>query len=120
LFPLAMLYWMVTWVRNKLFDTGMIKSVTWPVPVIAVGNLSAGGTGKTPQVEYLLRLLSGRFQTAVLSRGYKRTTKGFVLAGEDADASTIGDEPFQYYTNFPATSIAVDANRNHGIEMLLN
>jgi tetraacyldisaccharide 4'-kinase len=120
LFPLAILYWIVTWFRNWLYDAGIFKSASWPVPVIAVGNLSVGGTGKTPQVEHLLRLLADTYRTAVLSRGYKRATKGFVRADEGADAASIGDEPFQYFSNFRNVAVAVDADRNHGIKQLLN
>ena len=119
LFPLAFLYWLITFIRNWLYDKGIFKSFSFDIPIIAVGNLSVGGTGKTPQIEYLIRLLSDNYKVAVLSRGYKRTTKGFILADENASASSIGDEPFQFYSKFPNIQVAVDANRKSGIENLL-
>lgn len=119
LFPLAFLYWLVTFIRNWLYDKGIYKSSSFDIPIIAVGNLSVGGTGKTPQIEYLIRLLSEKYKVAVLSRGYKRTTEGFILADENATASSIGDEPFQFYSKFPYIQVAVDANRKNGIENLL-
>lgn len=119
LFPLAFLYWLITFIRNWLYDKGIYKSSSFDIPIIAVGNLSVGGTGKTPQIEYLTRLLSEKYKVAVLSRGYKRTTEGFILADENATASSIGDEPFQFYSKFPYIQVAVDANRKNGIENLL-
>ena len=88
--------------------------------MIAVGNLSVGGTGKTPQIEYLIRLLSPNYKVATLSRGYKRKSEGYVLADANANAESIGDEPYQYYTKFPNIQVAVDADRKNGIEQLLN
>ena len=119
LFPLAFLYWLITFIRNWLYDKGIFKSSSFDIPIIAVGNLSVGGTGKTPQIEYLIRLLSDKYKVAVLSRGYKRTTEGFILADEKATASSIGDEPFQFYSKFSNIQVAVDANRKNGIENLL-
>ena len=119
LFPLAFLYWLITFIRNWLYDKGIFKSSSFDIPIIAVGNLSVGGTGKTPQIEYLIRLLSDKYKVAVLSRGYKRTTEGFILADEKATASSIGDEPFQFFSKFPNIQVAVDANRKNGIENLL-
>ena len=119
LFPLAFLYWLITFIRNWLYDMGVFKSYSFDVPIIAVGNLSVGGTGKTPQIEYLIRLLSEKYRVAVLSRGYKRLSKGFVLADDQATANSIGDEPFQFYSKFPTIQVAVDANRKKGIEKLL-
>ena len=119
LFPLAFLYWLITFVRNWLYDIGVFKSHSFDIPIIAVGNLSVGGTGKTPQIEYLIRLLSDNYKVAVLSRGYKRSTEGFISADENATASSIGDEPFQFYSKFPTIQVAVDANRKNGIENLL-
>ena len=119
LFPLAFLYWLITFIRNWLYDKGILKSHSFDIPIIAVGNLSVGGTGKTPQIEYLIRLLSKDYKVAVLSRGYKRTTEGFILADEKATASLIGDEPFQFYSKFSNIQVAVDANRKNGIENLL-
>ena len=119
LFPFAILYGLITSIRNYLFDVGIVHSATFEVPIIAVGNLSVGGTGKTPQIEYLIRLLSSKYQVATLSRGYKRQSKGFVLAGATSDAQTLGDEPFQFYKKFPEIIVAVDENRKNGIEQLL-
>ena len=119
LFPLAFLYWLITFIRNWLYDIGGFKSYSFDVPIIAVGNLSVGGTGKTPQIEYLIRLLSDKYRVAVLSRGYKRISKGFVLADDQATANSIGDEPFQFYSKFPTIQVAVYANRKKGIEKLL-
>lgn len=119
LFPLAFLYWFITFIRNWLYDLGVFKSYSFDVPIIAVGNLSVGGTGKTPQIEYLIRLLSEKYYVAVLSRGYKRLSKGFVLADDQASANSIGDEPFQFYSKFPTIQVAVDSNRKKGIEKLL-
>src|SRR6187402_2631635 len=119
LFPLAVLYGWVTQLRNFLFDIGILKSYAFDVPVIAVGNLSVGGTGKTPQIEYLIRLLSPKYKIATLSRGYKRQTEGFILAGAGDNAKTLGDEPFQYHQKFPGIRVAVDADRKNGLEQLL-
>lgn len=119
LFPLAFLYWLITFIRNWLYDKGIFKSHSFTIPIIAVGNLSVGGTGKTPQIEYLIRLLSDKYKVAVLSRGYKRASEGFVLADENATASSIGDEPFQFFSKFPNIQVAVDVNRKNGIENLL-
>jgi len=96
----------------------ILKSTEFKTPTIVVGNLSVGGTGKTPQIEYLIRLLKNDYKIAVLSRGYKRNSKGFVLADESSTAETIGDEPFQYYKKFPTVIVCVDANRTNGIQQL--
>ncbi|RZT00096.1 tetraacyldisaccharide 4'-kinase [Aquimarina brevivitae] len=119
LFPVVPIYWLVTWVRNKLYDWGIKKSVTYHLPIIAVGNLSVGGTGKTPMVEYLINLLSSSFKLATLSRGYGRNTKGFVLASTTSTTHTIGDEPMQFYTKHEEVQVAVDENRRRGITHLL-
>lgn len=119
LFPFAIVYDIITSIRNFLFDVGVLKSYSFPLPIIAVGNLSVGGTGKTPQIEYLIRLLSDKYRVATLSRGYKRKSKGFVLADSSSNASILGDEPFQFYQKFPSIQVAVDANRKNGIEQLL-
>ena len=119
LFPFAILYGFITSIRNFLFDKGILKSTSFAIPVIAVGNLSVGGTGKTPQIEYLIRLLSEKYKVATLSRGYKRKSEGFVLADETSNATNLGDEPFQYYQKFPQIQVTVDANRTNGIQRLL-
>ncbi|HEX9152053.1 MAG TPA: tetraacyldisaccharide 4'-kinase [Flavobacterium sp.] len=119
LFPFAILYGLITSIRNFLFDKGILKSYSFDLPIIAVGNLSVGGTGKTPQIEYLIRLLSDKYKIATLSRGYKRQSEGFILAGATSTAATVGDEPFQFYQKFPIIQVAVDADRKNGIEQLL-
>lgn len=100
LFPFAVVYNAVTAVRNRLYDSGTRPSVRFDVPVIGVGNLSVGGTGKTPMIEYLVRLLASGYNIATLSRGYGRRTKGIRIANQNDDATTIGDEPLQYYRKF--------------------
>ena len=114
LFPISILYWLITFLRNWCYDIGLFKSQSYELPIIAVGNLSVGGTGKTPHIEYLIRLLSN-YKIATLSRGYKRTSKGFVLADVTSNSALLGDEPFQFYTKFPNVAVAVDADRRHGI-----
>ncbi len=120
LFPFVIIYGVITSLRNFLYDTGVFKSYSFNLPVIVVGNLSVGGTGKTPQIEYLIRLLSKKYKIATLSRGYKRKSKGFILADANVNASIIGDEPFQFYSKFPNIQVAVDDNRKNGIEQLLS
>jgi tetraacyldisaccharide 4'-kinase len=119
LFPFAVLYGIITSIRNFLFDIGIIKSYSFNIPVIAVGNLRVGGTGKTPQIESLIRLLSPHYKVATLSRGYKRKSKGFILANAHSTARNLGDEPMQYYMKFPHIQVAVDADRCNGINQLL-
>lgn len=120
LFPFAILYGFIISIRNFLFDKGILKSYSFDIPVIAVGNLSVGGTGKTPQIEYLIRLLSPKYKVATLSRGYKRKSKGFVLADSSSNAAILGDEPSQFYKKFKNIQVAVDADRKNGIEQLLS
>nr|WP_315157976.1 tetraacyldisaccharide 4'-kinase [uncultured Flavobacterium sp.] len=120
LFPFAIIYGAITSIRNFLFDIGFLKSYSFSIPIIAVGNLSVGGTGKTPQIEYLIRLLSSKYRVATLSRGYKRQSQGFLLADASVNAASLGDEPFQFFQKFPAIQVAVDANRKNGIEQLLS
>lgn len=119
LLPFVPIYFLITWFRNKLFDLGVFSSTSYDLPIICVGNLSVGGTGKTPMVEYLIRLLSPNKNVAILSRGYKRQSKGFVVANEHATAKSIGDEPFQLYSKFDDISVSVDEDRCHGISKLL-
>lgn len=118
LLPFAWLYGLVVMGRNLLFDAGVLRSRRFPLPIIAVGNLAVGGTGKTPHTEYLLRLLSD-FRVAMLSRGYGRRTVGFALATDSGRASDIGDEPAQMHRKFPEVLVAVDENRREGIEILM-
>ncbi len=119
LLPLSWLYGLGVRLRNTLFDIGVLKSESFDVPVISVGNITVGGTGKTPHVEYLIGLLRDKCRVAVLSRGYKRKSRGFVLADAGATARTVGDEPWQMKHKFPDVTVAVDADRRHGIRRLL-
>ena len=116
--PLSWLYGLGVGFRNLLFDIGILKSRSFTVPVISVGNITVGGTGKTPHVEYLIRLLKDHCKVAVLSRGYKRTSHGFVMANESSTVNDIGDEPFQMKTKFPDITVAVDRKRTRGIDKL--
>ncbi len=120
LMPLSWLYGVGVEGRNALFDAGVLKSRSFPVPIINVGNITVGGTGKTPHVEYLIRLLSPKYKVAVLSRGYKRKSKGYVLAKANTSVHELGDEPWQMKQKFPHIHVAVDANRCRGLEHLLN
>ena len=119
LFPFAILYDLVTSIRNFFFDVGVFKSTSFNIPVIIVGNLSVGGTGKTPQIEYLIKLLQEKYKLAVLSRGYKRKTDEFVLVNSNHSAEDVGDEPLQYFKKFQHIDIAVDTNKVAGITTLL-
>ena len=118
LYPFAILYGVITSLRNFLFDTKVLKSKTVDIHTICVGNLAVGGTGKTPHVEYLVNLLKSETRIAILSRGYKRKTKGFLIATETSIAEDIGDEPLQYKTKMPELIVAVDGNRLNGIKKL--
>ena len=118
LLPLSWLYGLGVKFRNTLFDIGVLKSRDFQIPIISVGNITVGGTGKTPHVEYLVRLLKDQFHVAVLSRGYKRKSKGFVLASTKTAMPEIGDEPYQMKQKFPKVTVAVDKNRCQGIDLL--
>lgn len=120
LFPLSVLYGIIVAIRNFLFDVKVVKSTSFDVPVICVGNLSVGGTGKTPQIEYLIRLLQDNFNVAVLSRGYKRKSKGFVLADTNTTVADLGDEPYQYFKKFKKINVAVHGNRVEGVQNILS
>jgi len=119
LLPLSWLYGLGVKFRNMLFDMNILKSKSYAIPVIAVGNITVGGTGKTPHVEYLIRLLKDLFRVAMLSRGYKRQSSGFVLATPDTPMKMIGDEPYQIKQKYPKVTVAVDAKRTRGIEHLI-
>ena len=116
--PLSWIYGSLIRLRNTLFEVGMLKSHSFDVPLISVGNITVGGTGKTPHVEYLIRLLQDKFRVAVLSRGYKRKSRGFVIANEESTVKDIGDEPYQMKQKFPHVTVAVDKNRHNGINKL--
>ncbi|MGB5271229.1 MAG: tetraacyldisaccharide 4'-kinase [Eudoraea sp.] len=118
-FPFSLIYALVVYFRNVLYDSGILQSTEFKTPIVSVGNLSTGGTGKTPMIEWLLSHLSAGSGLAVLSRGYKRKTKGFVLAQPISTAEEIGDEPLQIYTKFPEVSLAVDEDRIRGIKQLV-
>ena len=118
LLPLSWLYGCVVGFRNMLFEMNVLKNRSYSVPVISVGNITVGGTGKTPHVEYLVRLLKDKINVAVLSRGYKRKTSGFVLAKKDTPLQNIGDEPYQMKQKYPEIEVAVDAKRTRGIDRL--
>jgi tetraacyldisaccharide 4'-kinase len=120
LYPFSLLYGGITKTRNILYDKGILNSNEFDIPLIVVGNLRVGGTGKTPQVAYLIELLKPIYKVAVLSRGYKRKTSGFVLADATSDAKHIGDEPYQLFRRYPDIQIAVDADRTNGIKSLQN
>ena len=118
--PLSFLYGLGVELRSQLFELNILKSRSFTTPVISVGNITVGGTGKTPHVEYLVRLLSNEAKVAVLSRGYKRKTHGYLLADKDSTMRDIGDEPYQMKLKFPNIEVAVDANRCEGIDHLIN
>lgn len=119
LLPLSFLYGMGVRFRNMLFDTGILESRSFPIPVISVGNITVGGAGKTPHVEYLIRLLCETKRVSVLSRGYKRRTKGYLLASSSSTSLELGDEPYQMYIKYGRqVHVAVSANRCEGIERL--
>ena len=118
LLPFAILYGLGVRLRHFLYDRGWLSSKRYPFPILCVGNLAVGGTGKTPMVEYLVRLL-GQEQVAILSRGYRRKTRGFILADDSATAMTLGDEPYQYHRKFPRATVTVCESRQEGIERLL-
>lgn len=118
LLPLSWIYGFFVRLRNTLFEVGALESRSFAVPTISVGNITVGGTGKTPHVEYLIRLLQDKFRVAVLSRGYKRKSRGYVLADDDSTVKSIGDEPYQMKKKFPHVAVAVDKNRRNGISRL--
>ena len=119
LLPISFLYSIVLFLRHKLYDWKILKSKSYDIPNICVGNLNLGGTGKTPHIEYLTNLLSENYKIAILSRGYGRDTKGFILADESHTHHDIGDEPLQYFKKFKDIKVAVDENRCEGMERLL-
>ncbi len=120
LFPLSLCYGMIMQVRNLLFDLHVLSSRRFDTPVISVGNLSYGGTGKTPHIEYLIRLLAPKQFIATLSRGYGRDSNGFILASKRSNVKYIGDEPLQFLKKFDGVKVAVDEKRSRGIRILLD
>lgn len=117
--PFGFIYGIITAIRNLMYNCGVLKSHTYRVPVISIGNITVGGTGKTPHTEYITNLLSGNSNIAVLSRGYGRNSKGFKIFDNESTAQDIGDEPFQIASKFPNTTVAVCENRAKGIDLLL-
>src|SRR5574344_430708 len=118
--PLSFLYGMGVEIRNKMYEWGILSSRSFDVPVISIGNLTVGGSGKTPHIEYLIRLLQDKFKVAVLSRGYKRKSRGYLLADGETPIERIGDEPYQIKQKFPHVYMAVDKNRCNAIGRLCN
>lgn len=118
LFPVSLVYGLVVYLRNRLYDWGILPSKSYKTPIIAVGNLNVGGTGKTPMIELLINLLQKEYKVAVLSRGYRRKSTGFVLAEPNSTFEQLGDEPFQLFSKFSGITVAVDADRQNGIAIL--
>lgn len=119
LLPFSILFGIIVLVRNKLYDRGILKSHQFGLPLICVGNLSVGGTGKSPMVEYLVFLLRRKYRVATLSRGYKRKTRGYALANEQTTAIEIGDEPMLFFKKFPDVPVAIGEERLVAIPQLL-
>jgi tetraacyldisaccharide 4'-kinase len=117
--PVALIYGLIVKIRNLLFDYHILKSVSFEKPIICIGNITVGGTGKTPHVEYLLNLLSNKLNTATLSRGYKRKTKGFKYVDIISSSHEVGDEPLQLKLKYPKVQVAVDADRVNGVSRLI-
>ena len=119
-FPFAVIYGTITSLRNLLYDWNILKSKSFDVHTICVGNLAVGGTGKTPHIEYLINLLKNEFKIATLSRGYKRKTTGFIHADNSSSVLDIGDEPLQYKTKYPNIDVCVDSDRVNGVKKILS
>lgn len=120
LLPMSKIYGMITSVRNSLFNSGLLKQRSFDVPVIVVGNIAVGGSGKTPHTEYIIETLKSSFRIGVLSRGYKRKTKGFIIASAESTPLSIGDEPYQIYQKYGSdVVVAVCEDRCKGIEAML-
>jgi len=120
LFPISLVYALVVRIRNWCYDKRILASVSFNLPIICVGNLAVGGTGKSPMVEFLIKSLKDHFKIAVLSRGYKRKTRGYALAGPNTTALDIGDEPMQFHRKFPDVTVAVGEERIVAIPQLLH
>jgi tetraacyldisaccharide 4'-kinase len=120
LYPLSWIYGFVVYLRNQMYDLGIFRSTEFEVPVISVGNITVGGTGKTPQVEYLVDLLHDKYEVATLSRGYKRKTKGFRIVETTSTVAEVGDEPLQIKNRYPNITVAVGEKRVQGVERLLD
>ena len=118
LFPFVPLYYLVVFLRNKFYDWSVFASKSYEFPLLCVGNLSVGGTGKTPMIEYLIRLLDTKYKLATLSRGYGRKSKGFLIAVPNATSKDIGDEPLQMFNKYKNITVAVDTDRQNGLKLL--
>lgn len=118
LLPISLIYWIIVWIRNTLYDKGILKSTKFKIPTIVIGNLAIGGTGKSPMTEYILHLLKEKYKIASLSRGYGRKTKGYKVVNNDSLALEVGDEPLQFKKKFPDVTVAVSENRCYGIQQL--
>ena len=117
-YPISLVYALVVYVRNVLYDVGFFKGTSFKTAIICVGNLSVGGTGKTPMIEYLVEHLKGTYKVAVLSRGYGRKSRGYKIAARNSTVEDLGDEPYQIARKFPDITVAVDGDRRHGITNL--
>ena len=117
--PFALLYGIVVAIRNYFYDSGIFSSIEFSLPVICVGNITVGGTGKSPHIEYLIELLKPAYQVATLSRGYKRYSRGFKIADANSNARDIGDEPFQFKAKYPSVEVCVAEERMTAIPQLL-
>lgn len=120
MFPFSLIWWLIISIRNFFYDKGWLRSFEFDFPIILVGNISTGGTGKTPHIEYLIRLLTTKYKVATLSRGYRRKLKGYALSTELSLVEDIGDEPKQFKQKFPEVEVAVSENRVNGVYYLLN
>lgn len=118
LLPFSLIYACVIWLRNRFYDWGWFKQTAFPLPIIVVGNLAVGGTGKTPMTEHIIRLLSSKYKLATLSRGYGRKTKGFKRVETSSSAENVGDEPLQFKLKYSTVTVAVNENRVDGIKQL--
>ena len=119
LIPFSWLYGLIISIRNFCYDKNIFRSTSFPLPVINVGNLTMGGTGKTPHIEYLIRLLKEKYRVATLSRGYGRKTQGYMLVSNPSGTAMVGDEPMQYHTKFPEITVSVGEDRVAAIENLI-
>lgn len=119
LYPVSLVYGLIMQIRNLLFNLGILPSARFEKPIISVGNLSYGGTGKTPHIEYIIKLLTPPLHLATLSRGYGRKSRGFIMGSEQSTVKNIGDEPMQFLEKFQGIEVAVDERRRRGIQFLL-
>ena len=119
LLPLSWIYGLGVGLRNFLFDNGVLKQKEYPVPIICIGNLTVGGTGKTPHIEYILSILCNQYKVAVVSRGYKRKSRNLQVVEVNSDVKRVGDEPLQIKLKYPNATVIVDKNRRNAIEHLL-